>query len=428
MLAGWLPDCGHGRGGAAPVVLPHLQRHVRDRGDRRCRRHRRAGPRRRRSRPLAGATRARRAGRSRRCTTTPAASTGPWSAGVTSAAPARGTTCSTTSRPGCATPSRPTGPTRWRCTWPAARPSTPPAAGPPSASSPCSARASATPPPPSTRRASRWWPSWWPAGRASPRSGTRSARRCWCCSAPTRWCRTATPTPCPIRSPGCASSRPGAAAVWVLDPRRTETARLADHHLQLRPESDWLVLGWLVRRLLSDPARRADAAARATGVDELFAALAVFDDVEMVSRLTGLAVDDLEALLGGGRRCRPGERAHRHGHVDDGHRQRHRAAAVGAARRHRLLRPARRHVVQPRLPAAARPARLAGVRRRARARPAQPPRAAPPLRRVALRRPGRARSRRATSRRCSSSAATRSPPSPTRPAPGRRWRRSTRSS
>ncbi len=85
--------------------------------------------------------------------------------------------------------------------------------------------------------------------------------------------------------------------MWVLDPRRTETARLADHHLQLRPETDWLVLGWLVRRLLSDPARRADATARATGVEELFAALGVFDDGEMVSRLTGLAVDDLEALL-----------------------------------------------------------------------------------------------------------------------------------
>jgi len=84
--------------------------------------------------------------------------------------------------------------------------------------------------------------------------------------------------------------------VWVLDPRRTETARLADHHLQLRPESDWPVLGWLVRRLLSDPSRRADAAARATGVDELFAALAAFDDTEMVSRLTGLPVADLEEL------------------------------------------------------------------------------------------------------------------------------------
>ena len=82
----------------------------------------------------------------------------------------------------------------------------------------------------------------------------------------------------------------------MLDPRRTETARLADRHLQLRPGTDWLVLGWLVRRLLERPGRRADAAARATGVDELLAALVAFDDAEMVSRLTGLAVDDLEAL------------------------------------------------------------------------------------------------------------------------------------
>ncbi len=44
--------------------------------------------------------------------------------------------------------------------------------------------------------------------------------------------------------------------VWVVDPRRTETVAHADRHLQNRPGSDWLILGWLVRRLLADPARR----------------------------------------------------------------------------------------------------------------------------------------------------------------------------
>lgn len=86
-------------------------------------------------------------------------------------------------------------------------------------------------------------------------------------------------------------------AVWVLDPRRTETARLADRHLQLRPETDWVVLGWLVRRLLRDAVRRADAECRASGVEQLDVALLVFDDTEMVSRLTGMAATDLEALL-----------------------------------------------------------------------------------------------------------------------------------
>ena len=85
--------------------------------------------------------------------------------------------------------------------------------------------------------------------------------------------------------------------LWVLDPRRTETARLADHHLQLRPGTDWLVLGWLVRRLLDDDARRAEVRTRATGVDELHAALAPLLETEMVSRRTGLAAADLDALL-----------------------------------------------------------------------------------------------------------------------------------
>jgi len=87
------------------------------------------------------------------------------------------------------------------------------------------------------------------------------------------------------------------AAVWVLDPRRTETARLADHHLRLRPQTDWLVLGWLVRRLLADPSRRAEVATRAGGVDCLHGALIGLDDTEMVSRLTDLSVADLEGLL-----------------------------------------------------------------------------------------------------------------------------------
>ena len=42
--------------------------------------------------------------------------------------------------------------------------------------------------------------------------------------------------------------------VWVVDPRRTETAALADRHLQTRPGSDVFVLAWLVRELLDDGA------------------------------------------------------------------------------------------------------------------------------------------------------------------------------
>ena len=88
--------------------------------------------------------------------------------------------------------------------------------------------------------------------------------------------------------------------VWVVDPRRTETVAHADRHLQNRPGSDWLVLGWLVQRLLADPARRADARRRSSGLDAL---AEVLDDPEtgitdeLVARGTGLGLDELTELL-----------------------------------------------------------------------------------------------------------------------------------
>ena len=42
--------------------------------------------------------------------------------------------------------------------------------------------------------------------------------------------------------------------LWVVDPRRTATAALADRHLQTRPGSDVFILAWLVRELLADGA------------------------------------------------------------------------------------------------------------------------------------------------------------------------------
>jgi anaerobic selenocysteine-containing dehydrogenase len=44
--------------------------------------------------------------------------------------------------------------------------------------------------------------------------------------------------------------RRGGGRVWVLDPRRTESARAADEHLAIRPGSDVVVLAALVRALL----------------------------------------------------------------------------------------------------------------------------------------------------------------------------------
>ena len=237
----------------------------------------------------------------------------------------------------------------------------------------CSARPRSTPPPRSTRRASRWWPSWSAAGRASPRCGTTRRSRLLilfgCNPVVSHGHSNAMPDPVErLREHRAAGGQ-----VWVVDPRRTETAARADRHLQLRPGTDWLVLGWLVRRLLDDPDRRADAARRATGVAELAAALGPITD-ELVTSRTGLALDDLDALLAAVLSAGPGERAHRHRHVDGRHRQHHRAPAVGVARRHRLLRPAGRHVVQPRLPLTARHPRLEAVGRDrpSRGRPAAP--------------------------------------------------------
>ena len=47
--------------------------------------------------------------------------------------------------------------------------------------------------------------------------------------------------------------------LWVIDPRRTQTATLADRHLAIRPGSDAVLLAWLVRELLG-PGGGADQA------------------------------------------------------------------------------------------------------------------------------------------------------------------------
>ena len=85
--------------------------------------------------------------------------------------------------------------------------------------------------------------------------------------------------------------------VWAIDPRRTETADLADRHLQIRPATDWLVLGWLVRRLLQSHPSSATIRQRSTGVDELERAVHDITD-ELVTIATGLSTIDLERLLG----------------------------------------------------------------------------------------------------------------------------------
>ncbi len=89
--------------------------------------------------------------------------------------------------------------------------------------------------------------------------------------------------------------------VWVVDARRTETAKLATRHLSPCPGTDYALLGYLVRELLRDGADREYLAAHATRVEELRRAVERFDEAA-AARITGLVPDDLRDLLAAVRR------------------------------------------------------------------------------------------------------------------------------
>lgn len=80
--------------------------------------------------------------------------------------------------------------------------------------------------------------------------------------------------------------------VWVLDPRRTETAAQADRHLALRPGSDVEVLAWLAGELLTDDVARC----RPADVAALRAVLSPFSR-ERAVEASGLDPAMLDALV-----------------------------------------------------------------------------------------------------------------------------------
>ena len=83
--------------------------------------------------------------------------------------------------------------------------------------------------------------------------------------------------------------------VWVLDPRRSETAANADRHLPVRPSSDTAVLGWLCAELLragADPGAHCDPA----DLDTLRDALGPFA-LERAASAAGVPAADLVELL-----------------------------------------------------------------------------------------------------------------------------------
>lgn len=92
--------------------------------------------------------------------------------------------------------------------------------------------------------------------------------------------------------------RAGGGELWVVDPRRTETARFADHHLAPVPGSDAVLLAYLARELLMDGAD-VDELERYVDAEELARlreALRPFD-LELAIARTGLPAEQLTGLL-----------------------------------------------------------------------------------------------------------------------------------
>jgi anaerobic selenocysteine-containing dehydrogenase len=94
------------------------------------------------------------------------------------------------------------------------------------------------------------------------------------------------------------------ADVWVLDPRRTETARLATRHLAPRPGTDYAVLAFLVRELLRDGADEDTMARHTVGREALEASVEPFT-VDHAARVADVAEADLLELLAAVRRAGP---------------------------------------------------------------------------------------------------------------------------
>lgn len=84
--------------------------------------------------------------------------------------------------------------------------------------------------------------------------------------------------------------------VYVIDPRRTETARQATHHVAIRPGTDHALLAHLVRDVIQ---RRgvdvAELELRARGFEELVNAVDRYD-ADLTAKVTGLAPADLVRL------------------------------------------------------------------------------------------------------------------------------------
>jgi anaerobic selenocysteine-containing dehydrogenase len=84
--------------------------------------------------------------------------------------------------------------------------------------------------------------------------------------------------------------------VYALDPRATETTRLADHHLAVRPGTDYAVFAHVLRAVTGPGLDEAALAERATGLAGLRAAVAPFDR-DHAAAVTGLDPAQLDGLV-----------------------------------------------------------------------------------------------------------------------------------
>ena len=165
--------------------------------------------------------------------------------------------------------------------------------------------------------------------------------------------------------------------IWVVDPRRTESATLADHHVAARPGSDVLLLAAIAGALL-DHGADPDELTRYCTPDDVAAlragARALHGRARGRRGRRGTRGGDGP---GGGRPRlpRPCGGGVRHRRADGDRRRPRGMAAVGPPHPHRVARPARRHAHPARCPEP--PAATASDAAAVAPGPRQPARAAP---------------------------------------------------
>jgi anaerobic selenocysteine-containing dehydrogenase len=101
------------------------------------------------------------------------------------------------------------------------------------------------------------------------------------------------------------SFRESGGELWVIDPRKTRSAALADHHLAPRPGTDALILAWLIRELLESGCDREELAIACVPdeVERLRRAVAQFE-LPRVAAAADVAESELLELLAAIRRHR----------------------------------------------------------------------------------------------------------------------------